>query len=70
MIIDQFRPPTPARDARASCEAAALRALARAEALEARRSLTWAEMAAHRRRANVLARKAFEIENTQRKVEK
>lgn len=72
MIIDQFRPTTltyEARVHRATCEVAALKAEARAEALEARRALTWAEMAAHRRRANVLARKAMEIENAQRNKE-
>lgn len=73
MILDQYRP-TPlsydARAHRAACEVAALRANARAEALEARRALSWAEMAAHRRRANVLARKAMEIENEQRKARK
>jgi hypothetical protein len=63
MILDQFRPSPAARLARASCEVDALRALARSEALEARRALTWEEMSAHRRRANVLAHKAMELEN-------
>lgn len=62
MIIDQFRL-LDAACVRAQCEVAALKAQARSEALKARQSIDWSEMAAHRRRANVLAHKAMEIEN-------